>query len=602
MSSSTSSPVFEFNNQFKLPIYYNEQKMKLKENIVTDLELIDNIDASSCNPMYSYYFNFDKNEDILQSMLMDQMCVYYTTDTNFLKENQELLKNYSKASSPQYTKQEERKKYKEVLETWENIKTDDGFKERYGYIDWTMWEFLNNSDEFLQIMSIYNMASPVISLCMPIIILIIPFFVIKLKGLNLSISDYIEVLKEIISNHAIGRLFTSFNEVSMQDKMYMVLSAGFYIFTIYQNVLSCIRFNENMKNIHENLQQMNNYLKHTIDSMDNYILCSKDLETESHKKFLHVLCERKQTLIEFHKKINCISAYKWNAKKVFEIGYVLKCFYELYDNKIYHDALLYSFGFNAYVECIRGLCVNIEERKVHYASFSKSKREKTITKSNKIKNNIKKNYYAVLKDQAHVKNNIKLHKNMIITGPNASGKTTVLKSVLINVIFSQQFGCGFYESAHLCPYKHIHCYLNIPDTSGRDSLFQSEARRCKEIIDSINENKRETHFCVFDELYSGTNPDEAVLSATAFMSYLAKHKYVTCMLTTHFYQVCKELDSLKNIQNYQMIVEENTDKDNKKKRIKYTYKIGTGISNIKGGLSVLENMDYPKEIIDKFDV
>ena len=95
MSSTTSVPVFEFNTQFKLPIYYNEKKMKLKENIVTDLELIDNIDASSCNPMYSYYFNFDKNEDILQSMLMDQMCVYYTTDTHFLKDNQQLLKNYS---------------------------------------------------------------------------------------------------------------------------------------------------------------------------------------------------------------------------------------------------------------------------------------------------------------------------------------------------------------------------------------------------------------------------------------------------------------------------------------------------------------------------
>ena len=132
-------------------------------------------------------------------------------------------------------------------------------------------------------------------------------------------------------------------------------------------------------------------------------------------------------------------------------------------------------------------------------------------------------------------------------GPSGSGKTTVLKSVLINVILTQQFGCGFYDSAKLKPYKYIHCYLNIPDTSGRDSLFQAEARRCKEILDIIKESpKSEEHFCVFDELYSGTNPEEAVMSSLAFMEYLAGFKNVNSILTTHFIQVCKKLNSNKS--------------------------------------------------------
>ena len=97
----------------------------------------------------------------------------------------------------------------------------------------------------------------------------------------------------------------------------------------------------------------------------------------------------------------------------------------------------------------------------------------------KKKNIFKNNYYAALKNNKPIKNTVKLQKNMIITGPNASGKTTILKSTLINIIFTQQFGCGFYDSGKLKPYKYIHCYLNIPDTSGRDSLFQAEARRCK---------------------------------------------------------------------------------------------------------------------------
>jgi hypothetical protein len=42
-----------------------------------------------------------------------------------------------------------------------------------------------------------------------------------------------------------------------------------------------------------------------------------------------------------------------------------------------------------------------------------------------------------------------------------------------------------FDKLKLSPFDHIHSYLNIPDTSGRDSLFQAEARRCKEILDCI---------------------------------------------------------------------------------------------------------------------
>jgi DNA mismatch repair ATPase MutS len=182
---------------------------------------------------------------------------------------------------------------------------------------------------------------------------------------------------------------------------------------------------------------------------------------------------------------------------------------------------------------------------------------------------------------------------MIITGPNASGKTTILKSTLINTIFTQQFGCGFYDSANFAPFNHIHCYLNIPDTSGRDSLFQAEARRCKEILDIIRENKKDSHFCVFDELYSGTNPEEAEISATAFMRYLAKQKNVSCLLTTHFIKVCKSLEDNKNIMNCHMATE------NTNNKLLYLYNLKQGISEVKGGINVLTEMNYPKEIIDE---
>jgi DNA mismatch repair ATPase MutS len=192
---------------------------------------------------------------------------------------------------------------------------------------------------------------------------------------------------------------------------------------------------------------------------------------------------------------------------------------------------------------------------------------------------------------------------MIITGPNASGKTTTLKSILINVIITQQFGCGFYDNANFEIFDFVHCYLNIPDTSGRDSLFQAECRRCKEILDTIKENdSSKTHLCVFDELYSGTNPDEAVMSSLAFMRFLIKHKNIKCILTTHFIKVCTELEEHKSITNFHMhtkeIEIETEDKDKKQIDFKYTYKLEKGISSVKGGIKVLRDMNYPDEILN----
>jgi DNA mismatch repair ATPase MutS len=191
-----------------------------------------------------------------------------------------------------------------------------------------------------------------------------------------------------------------------------------------------------------------------------------------------------------------------------------------------------------------------------------------------------------------VKNSVIIDKKIIITGPNAAGKTTVIKSTLMNIILSQQIGYGFYEKAEIKPYDYLHCYLNIPDTSGRDSLFQAESRRCKEILDCLEKNNDKTHFCIFDELYSGTNPYEAVASAYGYIDYLSTKKNVDLMLTTHYIELCNNLKSNTNVKNYHMSV--NMLKDH---NVEYLYKFKKGISTIKGGIKVLYDLEYPEEII-----
>jgi DNA mismatch repair ATPase MutS len=341
-----------------------------------------------------------------------------------------------------------------------------------------------------------------------------------------------------------------------------------------------------MKNIHKYLNCVKEYSNKTIFSMNYFLQFSSDLKTYS--EFNESIKINRDILSEYVDKISKISDYKFSFQKISEIGYILKCFYELYDDKTYNSAFLFSFGFNGYVDNIENLIQKIENKQINFTTFevntSKTKKQKTI---------FKKSYYAALIKNNPIKNDIKLDKNIVITGPNASGKTTILKSTLINVIFSQQFGCGFYDSAKLVPYKYLHSYLNIPDTSGRDSLFQAEARRCKEIIDIIQENPNDTHLCSFDELYSGTNPDEAVISSLAFMEYLVKFKNVGCLLTTHFIKVCKKLQKNKNIVNYHMETIKGTDAFD----FKYTYSMKKGISEVRGGIKVLTDMNYPKEIL-----
>jgi len=142
------------------------------------------------------------------------------------------------------------------------------------------------------------------------------------------------------------------------------------------------------------------------------------------------------------------------------------------------------------------------------------------------------------------------------------------------------------------PFHFIHCYLNIPDTNSRDSLFQAEARRCYNILNMIKANKTKRHFCIFDELYSGTNPYEAIGTAHAYLNFIAKYPNVKFMLTTHYIRLCNLFKNHPTIHNYNM--ETNITKGNPT----YTYKIINGISQIKGGVMILKQLNYPETIIN----
>jgi hypothetical protein len=572
----------DVNKVFKIPICYNKDVKNLNETIINDLELITPTEKNEP----SIYENVFKPNNKLSKKIIEQFSKFYTTDTNYLKQTQKLINTLKSAELNtiinKYSHTNNDSYLNDVVSLWEEIKNETGFKEKYLYIDWSFAKELNNNSSFLQIMSIYNIASPILSLCLPIFVIIIPFFIIKLKGIELNIKEYIEILKTIISNHAIFKVFTHFHQVDFGQKMYLVLSAAFYIFSIYQNILVCVRFYSNMRKIHNYLFTFKKYLEYTLDLMK--LHSNKISKLTNYTMFGNDIQNNINILTEFYDKINKITPFNFSISKITEIGHIMTTFYQLHDNEIYNNALLYSFGFHGYFSIIYHTNTNIKNNKLVKTDFIK-----------KGKPVFKQMYYPKFIEDSEasiIKNDCNLNKNMIISGPNASGKTTTLKTVLLNIILSQQIGFGCFNSLKLCCYDNIHCYLNIPDTSGRDSLFQAEARRCKEIIDSVNNNGDETHFCIFDELYSGTNPEEAVVSAFAFMDYIVKNENVTCLLTTHYTKLCKKLSKNKNIKNYNMKTLKKND------NFEYVYKLQEGISKIKGGLKVLHDMNYPKEILE----
>jgi hypothetical protein len=561
---------------FDLPIYYTSGKCSLKENIIEDLELVKTKEES-CSSIYSFVF---ETENIFVDQIIPKISKYYTTDHTFLRDSQNLLKKYNRNDDLLCHSI----MYKDMYTLWNEIKTDNNFTDKYYYIGWEPYKFLNNSEHFLQIMSVYNIFSPLIALFTPIIILIIPFIILNFKGISINISEYIKILKCISQNHCIGKIFVDFNSIELKDKIYILVSVLLYIFSMYQNINKCITFNNNMIKIHNYFEHIKKYLKHSIDEMRNYLVFSNELT--SYFDFNKVLTSKMGKLEEIYNKLFNISNYQINVNKIFEIGSILKTFYELYENKEYNNAISYSFGFNGYISCLHDIKVKLNDRKLGFANFIKSKN----------KNTFKNSYYGPLVNIPHIKNTISLKHNIIISGPNASGKTTILKTLLINIILSQQFGCGFYSKAVLSPYKFIHSYLNIPDTSGRDSLFQAESRRCKEIIDSIKTNKKDTHICIFDELFSGTNVREAEVSSISCMEYITKYKNVTCLLTTHLENVCKKLDEHHLITNYHM--ESKKIENERNRQIQHLYKLKKGISYIEGGVQVLSDLKFPQEIIN----
>jgi len=428
----------------------------------------------------------------------------------------------------------------------------------------------------------------VISLVMPFLFLLFPFLILKLRGIQITFTVYREVLQDVARNHFIGKALTNLSSLSLDKLMYFVFMAGLYFWQVYQNVLLCQRFHKNIYRINSHLLSVRHFAQQTREEMQTFLQQhGGGEEMPTYREFCEDVSKHAGYLDGIIADLESVTPMTTIVSKVGSIGYLLQRYYELHVNVEYAQGLAYSFGFQGFLDNLRGVRSHLDQGTLHPA--------KLVAEGS---TRFEKQVYPLL--SGGQSNDCRLDKSMIITGPNASGKTTFLKTTSINVIFTQQIGCGFYAKCVLNPYTHIHSYLNIPDTSERDSLFQAESRRCKDILDVIlSETSLQTrHFCIFDELYSGTNPVEATQAGYAFLKYLNKYNNVDFILTTHYVNLCKRFKKAtrvpgKPVRNYKMDVVENEDGT-----LTYKYEIKVGISKVQGAIRVLEEMGYPWEILD----
>jgi hypothetical protein len=539
-----TGPTHTMTYDFKLPIEYTKHD-KLNDVIRQDLEI--------ASPSI-YKFILPEN-----SLLMDKWSSIYTTDTVFLKETQKWIKNITPTVYD----------FHPFYQEYNDFCAETNFIDKYQYIGLKFLQRLNTSSTFLHCLGLYNLSCPLLSLLSPLFILITPFIILKIRGIPVTIQLYIDHLKHILSNTSLFKLISGFNKISFQEKSSAVVSIFIYLLQLYTNITSCMSFYRNIHRIYDFILSYKAHLSQSLKLIESlqYVKLYP-----SYYKFYITMENYRNKMETLYSKIQAVVLSDSTLVKIGQLGYLMNLYYDFFMNPDHNSTILYSFHLNQYNTDMISVKKLIDDKKLNACKFKKYTKMKNM-------------YYLPHIDSA-VTNDIVLKKNLAISGPNASGKTTILKSLLLNALMSQQFGYGCYKSAKIKCYDTFHSYLNIPDTSGRDSLFQAEARRCKDIIDFINKHPDKNHLCIFDELYSGTNPSDAVMCAKLYLKNMNDFKKnVDYLITTHYVELCKSFETDDRLYNMKMKVIEKDDS------IEYLYKLVEGISTINGGKYILKQLD-----------
>jgi len=186
-------------------------------------------------------------------------------------------------------------------------------------------------------------------------------------------------------------------------------------------------------------------------------------------------------------------------------------------------------------------------------------------------------FWNVLVPDAVV-NDLIQDKHIILTGPNAGGKTTAIRSNLQNIILAQTYGFAAAKTFEYTPFDVIVSYLNVSDDLINGlSLFASEIKRAQELLQMIKKlDPDQKLYFALDELFTGTAAEEGEKCAYEFIKKLSSFDRILFVYATHFNKLKELAQEESKIVNYKVDAPIKNDKG----KLVYPYTLSFGASDI----------------------
>lgn len=196
--------------------------------------------------------------------------------------------------------------------------------------------------------------------------------------------------------------------------------------------------------------------------------------------------------------------------------------------------------------------------------------------------------HPLLDEENAIANTIDISNHILLTGSNASGKSTFMKAVALNLILAQSIQTATAHSFIYQPGYVMTSMTNADDVLSGDSYFMSELKSIRRLFNTHQCNKI---YCFIDEIFKGTNTTERIAASESVLSYLDNQKAYQVIAATHDVELSTLLENTYNNYHFNESIQENS--------IFFDYKIKPGKANTRNAIELLRITQFPIDIYQR---